>query len=479
MIIEKNQRYETIPLENLIDLVIGGDWGKDETFEDEEFSLAYCIRGAEFKNWQEDRGQTASIRKLKNRSIETRKLQYGDILLEISGGGPEQPVGRTVLIENQTLQRMSKLPIVCTNFLRLVRVTDSLNKKYINQYLEFFYKSGEVAKYQAGSNNLRNLKFNDYKLIEIPIAPLPEQKAIVAKIEQLFSELDNGIANLKTASAKLKIYRQAVLKKAFEGELTKKWREKQTNLPTADEALKEIDNEKYSLGYEIKNRVNSWSYYPIGNLCEFQQGMQIAKSSRLKQEEENTLPILRIKNYRDGFKTDVEHIRIDKNSLIAEENDLIVTRTGESRGDILTGFRGVFHNNTFRINYDKNIFTRKYLLHYLTFSEVQNYIKFVSGRTGQPDLTHRNFGPCPVIIPSILEQNQIVQEIESRLSVCDKIEETIETSLAKSEALRQSILKKAFEGKLLSEQELENIKNHPEYESAETLLENIKRERNK
>ncbi len=75
------------------------------------------------------------------------------------------------------------------------------------------------------------------------------------------------------------------------------------------------------------------------------------------------------------------------------------------------------------------------------------------------------------------EQNQIVQEIESRLSVCDKIEETIQAALSKSEALRQSILKKAFEGRLLSEAELENIRNHPDYESAHELLARIKQEK--
>ena len=61
--------------------------------------------------------------------------------------------------------------------------------------------------------------------------------------EELFSDLDNGIANFKTAQEQLKIYRQAVLKKAFEGELTKEWREKQSNLPTAEELLKQIKEE--------------------------------------------------------------------------------------------------------------------------------------------------------------------------------------------------------------------------------------------
>ena len=74
--------------------------------------------------------------------------------------------------------------------------------------------------------------------------PLPEQRAIVSKIELLFSELDNGIANLKLAQEQLKVYRQAVLKKAFEGELTKKWREQQTDLPDAGDLLEQIRKER-------------------------------------------------------------------------------------------------------------------------------------------------------------------------------------------------------------------------------------------
>ena len=91
----------------------------------------------------------------------------------------------------------------------------------------------------------------------------------------------------------------------------------------------------------------------------------------------------------------------------------------------------------------------KYLIYYLTTSKIQKYIKNNSGRTGQPDLTHRNFGPCPIAIPSIEEQHKIVQAIEGRLSVADKMEESINQSLQHAETLRQSILKKAFEGKLV------------------------------
>ena len=111
----------------------------------------------------------------------------------------------------------------------------NFNNKFLLHYLNQFNFHGFVS----GTTRLK-LTQGSLKKIPVVIAPLPEQRAIVAKIEQLFSKLDNGIANLKTAKDKLEIYRQAVLKKAFEGELTKEWREKQTDLPSADELLKHI-----------------------------------------------------------------------------------------------------------------------------------------------------------------------------------------------------------------------------------------------
>ena len=82
-----------------------------------------------------------------------------------------------------------------------------------------------------------------------------------------------------------------------------------------------------------------------------------------------------------------------------------------------------------------------------------------------------------IFIPSAQEQKQIVQEIESRLSVCDNLEQSIKESLEKSEALRQSILKKAFDGSLLSDLEIEQCKQEKDYEHANVLLERIKSEK--
>jgi type I restriction enzyme S subunit len=81
----------------------------------------------------------------------------------------------------------------------------------------YFYQSGRINSYQAGSNNLRNLKFTDYLGIQVPLPPRPEQDRIVAKIEALFYELDKGIESLETAREQLKVYRQAAAQAGVRG----------------------------------------------------------------------------------------------------------------------------------------------------------------------------------------------------------------------------------------------------------------------
>jgi type I restriction enzyme S subunit len=233
-------------LEDLSDYEIGGDWGKDPELVDENFIDIYCIRGSEFRNWQRDKGSTASHRKVKINSFNSRKLLLNDILVEISGGGPDQPVGRTIVIDNEVLSHFKGKNLMFTNFLRLVRPNHLVNSIYINQYFKYFYSTGEIVKYQAGSNNLRNLKFGDFMKIKFPLPPLPEQKAIVKRLESLFSSLDAGVVDLKKSQQQLKIYRQAVLKKAFEGELTRDWRSKQNNLPSK-EAISKVIKDKRKL----------------------------------------------------------------------------------------------------------------------------------------------------------------------------------------------------------------------------------------
>jgi len=432
MKLEKPNYWRQEPLTQLLELTTGGDWGKDENFEDENFDLAYCIRGSEIKFWDEDKGKTASLRKIKKASIESRKLQVGDILVEISGGGPEQPVGRTILIDKAVFRFNPSVPKICTNFLRLIRPTNEIDSKYLNLYLKLFYYSGEIVKYQGGSNNLRNLKFPDFIKIEIPFPSLSEQQVIVSKIDELLSDLDNGKQQLLIAQQQLKVYRQSFLKWAFEGrfgfaqrpgesvkegELPKDWKLKELS-DVAEMCLgKMLDKTKNKGNYQfyLRNISVRWGNFDLSDL----------EMMRFEESEEERYGLMK--------------------------GDLVICEGGEP------GRCAIWKDEVQNMKIQKALhrvrvketLSVKFLYYFLYYSGMSGLLeKYFTGTTIK-HLTGRELKKIEIPLPSIVEQQFIVDELESKLTVCDKIEETINQSLQKSEILRQSILKKAFEGKLI------------------------------
>jgi type I restriction enzyme S subunit len=117
----------------------------------------------------------------------------------------------------------------------------------------------------------------------------------------------------------------------------------------------------------------------------------------------------------------------------------------------------------------------KLLAYYIRLNK--NFYERISTSTTIQYINKDKCNSLPFPLSSLSEQTQIVQEIERRLSVCDKMEQSIKESLEKAEALRQSILKKAFEGKLLTEAEIQQCKQEADYEPASELLKKIQAEK--
>jgi type I restriction enzyme, S subunit len=352
--------------------------------------------------------------------------------------------------------------------------------------------------------------FQFLKDASIPLPPLPEQRAIVGKIEQLFSDLDNGIANLTKAREQLKVYRQAVLKKAFEGELTREWREQQTNLPSAAKLLKQIKTEREKwIVEEIKNgnneakRLNnklkknefltpqgeaipaSWKWTSFLQACH----LVVDCHNKTAPYEDEGIYLIRTSNVRNG-KLDLKN----KMKYISEETYKYWSRRCfPEAGDVLftreapMGEVAIVPLNTklclgqrmMLLRVFSDLLLPQYLLYNILSSTFQQRFLNSAIGTGVKHLRVGDVESLVIPICSIDEQNQIVSEIESRLSVCDNVEANIETALRQSEALRQSILKKAFAGDLLTEAELTACRNAPDYEPAATLLTRIKSEKNK
>lgn len=422
--------WKWVPLEDTLEYFIGGDWGKDENCEDPSYGFAYCIRGSEIKNWNEDKGNTASLRKIKLNNIKKRELVEGDILVEISGGGPEQPVGRTVLIDKSVLNFKPSVPKICTNFLRLIRPKSDFDSKFLNLYLTLFYYSGEVVNYQAGSNNLRNLKFPDYLTIGIPKPKLSLQQAIVSKIEELFSELDNGIAQLKTALQQLKTCRQAVLKYAFEGRLTNK-NVKDGELP------------------------EGWKWVKLGEVCEVKRGKSKHRPRDDKKLYGGDYPFIQtgdVKAANGGFIRNYYQTYSElglQQSKLWPKGTLCLTIAANIADTAFLGFDACFPDSIVGIVAIENIIHLKYISYII--QKLKKEIDVNASATAQKNINVEFLDNLEIPHCSIDEQLQIIQEIERRLSVADKLQETIDTALAQSESLRQSILKQAFEGKLVRE----------------------------
>ncbi|GGW50440.1 restriction endonuclease subunit S [Arenibacter certesii] len=301
---------------------------------------------------------------------------------------------------------------------------------------------------ETSAVTVKHLSSRTLNDIPFPLPPLPIQHAIVKKIEELFSSLDSGIADLKKAQEQLKIYRQAVLKKAFEGEYEK------------------IKLEEVSLaigGYAFKSKM---------------------------YQDEGKFQILRIGNIRPGeirsevnpiYLSDVDKTILDRYLLL--RNDVVISLTGtRTKRDygytaIINSDNQLLNQRVAAIRFNKT-YNPKFFL-YFSWSEPfkKQFFGSETGNTGQGNVGMKSVRETLIPLLSLEVQHAIVREIESRLSVCDKVEENIKESLDKAEALRQSILKKAFEGKLLSEAEIEQCKAAKDYEPASVLLEKIKAEK--
>ncbi len=442
---------------NLIAHVIGGDWGKDSDYDDKDFVKVYCIRGSEIKSWNSNFGDTAVVRKIKKSSLGNRRLINGDILLEISGGGPDQPVGRVVLITQNTFNRLSELPIVCTNFLRLIRPVAQINSSYFCSYLEYFYYSGEVVKYQGGSSNLRNLKYKEYETIQIPLPPLAEQERIVDKLDILFEQHELIKQALDRIPQLLKTFRKQVLTKAVTGKLTEQWREGkelQIDYKSIDDYLKKFKRFR-AIGQkaEVNDIPTTWHNVKLGNVSYISNG---------------STPSRRIKEYWDGNIAWIGSGQIQNNKIslakefitnkglansstrILPKGTVLIAMIGEGKTraqSSILEIQATINQNVASIEIGHNQIVPEYLHYFL----IKNYEfhRAIGNGTGPKALNCQKVKEFDFQLPPLQEQWEIVHRVECLFAKAATIESCYQRLKAKIDNLSQAILHKAFKGELV------------------------------
>ncbi|MDR1838561.1 MAG: restriction endonuclease subunit S [Treponema sp.] len=304
-----------------------------------------------------------------------------------------------------------------------------IEKKYVLYFLQFYSRELNA---QPKGTGIPHINPNIFNSLPFPLSPLPEQHRIVAKIDSLFSELDNGVALLKTIKTQLAIYRQAALKWVFEGKK---------------------------------------DYVSFGEITEMRLGKMLDKNKN------KGIPEVYLRNINvrwfdfdldDLLEMKFEEDEEDKYSI--KKGDLTICEGGEpGRCAIWKSDETIKYQKALHRVRPKEDFQAGYLMYYMKYITNSGVINNFFTGTGIKHLTGESLKKIPVPICSKPEQLAIVSAIESRLSVCDKLEQTIDQTLALSASLRQSILKKAFEGRL--------VPQDPNDEPAEKLLERIKAEK--
>lgn len=319
------------------------------------------------------------------------------------------------------------------------------NKNYSRNFLFYYLVYKKDYLINSGKGGAQpNISQEIIKNLELSVPPLAEQGRIVDRIEEIFAKIDAGVEKLKSAQEKIKQYKQSVLHSAFTGKL-----EKVSNWKHA--FLKEICNKITDGSHFSPESDNSYDYPYITVKDIFNDNIMFSSAKKIKKIDYEKLVY-------NGCKPNIGDVLFSKDgtvgkvSLIQSNINFVVL----SSLAILTP------------NYDK--ITSKFLFYMLKSPEFLS--EALKNKTGVAirRIILATLKNIKVFYPSdISEQEKIVEEIEKRFAKADKMLEVVEKSLKSAEQLKQSVLKKAFEGKL--------VPQNPNDEPASVLLERIKSEK--
>lgn len=353
---------------------------------------------------------------VEKKQLEKRKLVFGDIILEKSGGGPKQPVGR-VIIFNKKDGIFS-----FSNFTSAIRIKDKneVDYNYLHKFLFFSYISGITESMQSHSTGIRNLDLHTYKEIEISIPPLSEQKRIVKILDEVFNKIEkakeNAEKNLQNSKELFESYLQSVFVNPG-----KDWEEK--TLSEISEIITK-GTTPTSIGFKFVDK-----------------GINFIKVESLTESGE-------IVPNKVAHISEECHKSLKRSQL--KENDILFSIAG-ALGRIGIVTKEIVPANTNQalaiIRLKANLLISvRFIARYFNSNFIKNEIKKLKGGVAQQNLSLGQLNKLSVIIPSLLEQKSIVKKLDSLSEQTKKLEEVYKQKLANLEELKKSVLKKAFSG---------------------------------
>ena len=358
------------------------------------------------------------------KKLEKRRLQFGDIILEKSGGGPKQPVGRVVLFDIEIGD------FSFSNFTAALRVLDpeELDFRYLHKFLHWKYLSGVTEGMQSHSTGIRNLDGDAYKAIQVTYPPLPEQRRIVGILDEAFA----GLATAKTNAEKNLQNARAI----FESHLQSVFSQRGAAWDRV--SLEELLERGWIEGHLDGNHGGD---YPrkeefIGEGVPYISANCLDDEERIDMSRAKYLSPARAAKLRKGIAKN-DDVIFAHNATVGP---VAILKTSEEKvilGTSLTYYRC-----------DQKHILPEYLAHYMrSFGFKMQYMSVMrqSTRNQVPITKQREFFH---VIPPIGEQKAIVGQLDGLLDYGQCLATLYTRKLAALEALKKSLLHQAFSGEL-------------------------------
>jgi len=388
----------------------------------------------------------------------------------------------------------------------------NVDKGYLENWILSI--SNQLESIGSGTT-VKGIRLEQLRSLAFPLAPTNEQKRIVAEIEKQFSRLDEAVENLKRVKANLKRYKAAVLKAAVEGKLTEKWRAEHPDVEPASELLERILTERRKKWEEselvkmkAKGKVpkddnwkkrykkpacpiaadlpaipKNWTWAtPMQLSAPVNYSLAIGpfgSNLKVRDYRRSGIPLIFVRNIRTG-KFDYENTKYVSKAKAKElsphqiqPGDVLITKMGNPPGDAclypLNQSPAIITADCIKWSLSPLTNNPQYFVQAVNSEAVRNQIIKITKGVAQQKISLARFKNIAVPLPPVAEQVYLSTELEKLSSISNSLEAEINKHLSRSNRLRQSILQKAFSGKLVTQD--------PNDEPANKLLERIEKKK--
>lgn len=457
-----DEAWRSSKLADLVAEAVGGLWGSPPDSEDPNETDVFVLRGADFRNWDERRALDAVHRRIPIRSLERRLLNPGDLVLEVSGGGPSQPVGRVLMIDDRAVQEMSG-PLICSNFCRKLRLKTGANPLFVKRQLDWLYASGHMSKFQRSTTNIRNLQVDQFLDATAILLPDSEAQAeIAAVLDVLGTKQTVAASYIGTARGTIERIRQAVLAAACSGRLTDDWRETHPDV-SSEELLQRVAERRDALvgprakppspiaSQDLRSIPTSWRWASVDSLSlRVVDGVHKTPTYR-----ETGIPFVTVRNLTAGPGLSLEGARF----ISEEDHARFCMRAKPERGDLLISKDGTIGvTRAVRTDQPFSIFVSVALIKPV-FQTMTDYLELalssppvqeqmIGVGSGLQHLVLRDLKADAVPIPPPEEQIEIVRRVSSLLDTAHRVGDRLESAHRRLKSSQTALLAKAFRGEL-------------------------------